>query len=264
MLGFVPPADIVFPVRTEPRSYFANERTLLMWYELSMTLAVLGAALQVDKAGPPARSRSARLALARSRRPRATRSPSSRLALLSAYQRSRSWFTRCECTFCASRRSSTSDRSTLKTRRVRRCRAHADPLPRRQPSRWPTLALRYARSLPSRHWHGRWQLCSGTCRSLHLHTDSCFPTPSPFSLVSGPRGGKEIEWSPDALQRLAARVAAACPSLGRRGRGWPPLTTPSRATRQPWHVAAAPGPCADPRALTTRHELRIRVYIVIV
>ena len=180
MLGFVPPADIVFPVRTEPRSYFANERTLLMWYELSMTLAVLGAALQVDKAGPPARSRSARLALARSRRPRATRSPSSRLALLSAYQRSRSWFTRCECTFCASRRSSTSDRSTLKTRRVRRCRASADPLPRRQPSRWPTLALRYARSLPSRHWHGRWQLCSGTCRSLHLHTDSCFPTPSPL------------------------------------------------------------------------------------
>ncbi|EOD10065.1 hypothetical protein EMIHUDRAFT_216239 [Emiliania huxleyi CCMP1516] len=48
MLGFVPPADIVFPVRTEPRSYFANERTLLMWYELSMTLAVLGAALQTS------------------------------------------------------------------------------------------------------------------------------------------------------------------------------------------------------------------------
>ncbi|EOD33836.1 hypothetical protein EMIHUDRAFT_229123 [Emiliania huxleyi CCMP1516] len=51
MLGFVPPADIVFPVRTEPRSYFANERTLLMWYELSMTLATSSNSFTIQSVG---------------------------------------------------------------------------------------------------------------------------------------------------------------------------------------------------------------------
>jgi len=38
-------ADIVVPVRTEPRSFFANERTLLLWMELASALAVVGSAL---------------------------------------------------------------------------------------------------------------------------------------------------------------------------------------------------------------------------
>ena len=47
MLGFAaPPADIVFPVRVEPRAYFANERTLLNWFDLAATLTIVGAALQ--------------------------------------------------------------------------------------------------------------------------------------------------------------------------------------------------------------------------
>jgi len=47
MLGFASPlfAQIVVPVRTEPRSYFANERTLLLWLELASALAVVGSAL---------------------------------------------------------------------------------------------------------------------------------------------------------------------------------------------------------------------------
>jgi uncharacterized membrane protein YidH (DUF202 family) len=47
MLGFGSPlfANIVVPVRTEPRSFFANERTLLLWLELASALAVVGSAL---------------------------------------------------------------------------------------------------------------------------------------------------------------------------------------------------------------------------
>jgi uncharacterized membrane protein YidH (DUF202 family) len=47
MLGFASPlyANIVVPVRTEPRSFFANERTLLLWLELASALAVVGSAL---------------------------------------------------------------------------------------------------------------------------------------------------------------------------------------------------------------------------
>ncbi len=37
--------NIIVPVRTEPRAYFANERTLLNWMELGSTLAVVGSAL---------------------------------------------------------------------------------------------------------------------------------------------------------------------------------------------------------------------------
>lgn len=47
MLGFVPAyfADIIVPIRTEPRSFFANERTLLLWLELASALAIVGSAL---------------------------------------------------------------------------------------------------------------------------------------------------------------------------------------------------------------------------
>ena len=40
---------IVFPVRVEPRSYFANERTMLLWFEMATILTVLGAALQASR-----------------------------------------------------------------------------------------------------------------------------------------------------------------------------------------------------------------------
>ena len=46
MLGFAPPfADIVVPVRTEPRSFFANERTFLSWLNMSITIGSIATAL---------------------------------------------------------------------------------------------------------------------------------------------------------------------------------------------------------------------------